>query len=225
MLNYFNTTGEDFDARPGTTCSFFSDREGNRVQVSSCSPDGPRGAAQLDDFERQQAKIVTAINTMNADVVSLEEIENSVKLIGETDRDDALKALVSALNSAAGTTRWAHVPSPPASALPTLAEQDVIRNAFIYNPSKVELVGASKVLVGSAAFGNAREPLAQAFKAKGGNDADAFGVIVNHFKSKGSGVDDETGQGNANPDRVAQAKDLAAFAEQFRNQRASPRCS
>ena len=28
-------------------------------------------------------------------------------------------------------------------------------------------------------------------------------MVVNHFKSKGSGVDDGTGQGNANPDRVA----------------------
>jgi hypothetical protein len=34
---------------------------------------------------------------------------------------------------------------------------------------------------------------------------------VNHFKSKGSGVDDGTGQGNANPDRVEQAEALAAW--------------
>src|SRR3712207_8392950 len=39
-----------------------------------------------------------------------------------------------------------------------------------------------------------------------------FRSIVNHFKSKGSGVDDGTGQGNANPDRIGQAKALAAFA-------------
>ena len=57
------------------------------------------------------------------------------------------------------------------------------------------------ILVGSAAFDNAREPLAQAFKRRR-PDADGFAVIVNHFKSKGSGVDDGTGQGNANPDRI-----------------------
>ena len=39
-------------------------------------------------------------------------------------------------------------------------------------------------------------------------------MIVNHFKSKGSGADDGTGQGNANPDRVAQAKALVTFADQ-----------
>jgi len=217
VLNYFNTTGADFDAGPGS-CTYFFDRTGtDPVTNNNCTPDGPRGAAQKEDFLRQQAKIVTAINTMKADVVSLEEIENSVKL-GE-DRDDALTALTRALNTAAGTTAWAFVPSPSAAQLPPVEAQDVIRNAFIYNPSKIETVGASKVLLGSAAFSNARQPLAQAFKAKGGRNADAFGVIVNHFKSKGSGVDDGTGQGNANPDRIAQAQALAAFADEFKSVR------
>ena len=149
--------------------------------------------------------------------MSLEEIENSVQF--GKDRDDAVSKLVDALNAAAGTTRWAFVPSPSAADLPDLAEQDVIRTAFIYDPSTVALVGASKVLVGEAAFGNAREPLAQAFKAKGTRDGAAFGVIVNHFKSKGSGTDDGTGQGNANPDRVAQATKLADFADAFKTER------
>ncbi|MEO5851208.1 MAG: ExeM/NucH family extracellular endonuclease, partial [Nocardioides sp.] len=220
VLNYFNTTGVAFDAQPGTTCSYFNDRTAtNPVTVSNCTPDGPRGAAEQEDFLRQQAKIIRAINTMDTDIVSLEEIENSVKLIGETDRDDALGALVAALNADAGGTRWAFAPSPDAADLPTLTEQDVIRTAFIYDPTTVELVGASKVLVGSAPFANAREPLAQAFKAKGAPDADAFGVIVNHFKSKGSGADDGTGQGNANPDRVAQAQALVTFADSFTSER------
>ncbi len=109
--------------------------------------------------------------------------------------------------------------SPPAAELPTLAEQDTIRNAFIYNPATVEPVGKSRVLTGIAAFGNAREPLAQAFKKVGDTNANAFGVIVNHFKSKGSGVDDGTGQGLANADRVAQARALADFADQFQASR------
>ena len=68
-----------------------------------------------------------------------------------------------------------------------MAEQDVIRNGFIYKPATVALVGGSEVLDRRRApFANAREPLAQAFKAVGHADADAFAVIVNHFKSKGS---------------------------------------
>ena len=223
VLNYFNTTGRDY-IRDGGACTFYSDREQNPVAVRDCgspSPsdgNGPRGAAQNDDLEAQQSKIVEAINTLDTDIVSLEEIENSVKLLSAADkgdRDDALKALVAALNEDAGTERWAPVTTPAASELPSLSEQDVIRNAFIYDPSTVAPVGRSRVLVGVSAFGNAREPLAQAFKKVGDTNANAFGVIVNHFKSKGSGVDDGTGQGNANPDRVAQAKALAAFADDF----------
>ena len=88
---------------------------GNRVTANTCSwtdtrgvvPPatpvvdgglGPRGAAQKcdcsdltdpnADFERQQAKEILAINTMDADVMSLEEVENAIKLgYGGVDRD------------------------------------------------------------------------------------------------------------------------------------------
>jgi len=216
VLNYFNTTGEDWVAS-GHSCTFYSDRDGNRNSVNDCGAVGPRGAAQADDLARQQVKIVAAINALGADVVSLEEIENSAAL-GEP-RDDALSALVSALNTAAGSTRWAFAPSPAPADLPATAEQDAIRTAFIYNPNTISLVGASRVLVGSAAFANAREPLAQAFKPKNAADTAAFAVVANHFKSKGSGVDDGTGQGNANPDRIAQAQALIPFANTFASDR------
>lgn len=217
VLNYFNTTGADY-VGTGHSCTFYNDRAGNRNTVNDCGATGPRGAAEADDLTRQQTKIVAAINALGADVVSLEEIENSVAL-GESNRDDALATLVAALNAAAGSTRWAFAPSPAASDLPPTAEQDVIRTAFIYNPATVSTVGASKVLVGSAAFANAREPLGQAFKPKGAADSSTFAVVVNHFKSKGSGADDGTGQGNANPDRVAQAQALVPFANEFASSR------
>ncbi|MGI8524049.1 MAG: ExeM/NucH family extracellular endonuclease [Nocardioides sp.] len=225
VLNYFNTTGKDWIAE-GNTCSFYTDRNGDPVTDNSCSGNGPRGAAESSggtdladptaDVERQRVKEVRAINTMDADIVSLEEIENSVAL-GEADRDDALKSLVNALNADPGKPHpWAYAPSPDPSDLPPTADQDVIRTAFIYNPDKVALVGASKVLSDQSGpgqpFENAREPLAQEFKRTGAMDSDGFAVIVNHFKSKGSGVDDGSGQGNANPDRVAQAHALVDFA-------------
>jgi predicted extracellular nuclease len=235
VLNYFNTTGKDWIAQ-GHSCTFYNDRAGDPVTDNTCSDNGPRGAAESSggtdltdktaDLERQVAKEVKAINTMDADIVSLEEIENSVAL-GESDRDDALKSLVTALNAAAGETRWAYVPSPDPSDLPPVEQQDVIRTAFIYNPSKVELVGGSEVLSDQSGpgqpFENAREPLAQEFKAKGTSDSDGFVVIVNHLKSKGSGVDDGTGQGNSNPDRVAQAHALVDFADQVEADRGTDR--
>jgi len=222
VLNYFNTTGEDWVTSGRGTCTYYNDRAGDPVTDNTCSPNGPRGAAQSSggtdltdptaDLERQRTKIVEAINTTDADILSLEEVENSVAL-GEADRDDALASLVDALNADAGSTRWAYVSTPAAEDLPPVAEQDVIRTAFIYNPETVDLVGGSVVLTDEPAFADAREPLAQAFKRAGALPSDAFLVIVNHFKSKGSGADDGTGQGLANPDRVAQAQALAAFAD------------
>lgn len=216
VLNYFPTTGAEFVAGGGS-CTYYTDRAGNPITNRSCTPDGPRGAANEENFLRQQAKIVAAINKLDAGIVSLEEIENSVKF--GKDRDFALANLVDALNVAAGAGTWAYAPSPAAADLPTPAEEDVIRTAFIYKPAQVELVGASKVLYDEVNFDNAREPLAQAFKPAGAADSRAFSVIVNHFKSKGSGVDDGTGQGNANPDRVGQAEALSAFAESFAAER------
>ena len=107
---------------------------------------------------------------VGADVVSLEEIENSAKF-GQ-DRDAALATLVDALNERAGADEWAFVPSPAVQ--PPLGEQDVIRLAFVYKPAAVEPVGGSEILVGSTAFGNARQPLAQEFRAVGGVDQQTF---------------------------------------------------
>ncbi len=212
VLNYFPTTGEEFvGLGGGHTCTYYNDRAGNPVTNNRCNPDGPRGAANDANLQRQQDKIVHAIDKLGASIVSLEEIENSVKF--GKNRDFALSTLVQALNDDAGAGTWSFAPSPDAANLPDLADQDVIRNAFIYKSADVSLVGASTVLTGSAAFDDAREPLAQGFKNAGASDDDAFAVIVNHLKSKGSGADDGTGQGNANPDRVAQAGALVDFAD------------
>ena len=212
MLNFFTETGDDFVA-DGGTCSFYTDRAGAEVTVNSCNGNGPRGAADDTNLARQRAKIVAAINTLGADVLSLEEIENSAQYAGANRRDDALSTLVDALNADAGSDVWEFVPSPGPADRPAVADEDVIRTAFIYKRAKVEPVGTSHILQ-DPAFDNAREPLAQAFRPAGGTPNQDFLAIVNHFKSKGSGVDDGTGQGNANPDRVAQAKALVTFADQ-----------
>jgi 5'-nucleotidase len=211
VLNYFTETGADWE-RDGGSCDYYTDRDNNVVTVDDCGAEGPRGAANTVNLLRQQEKIVAAINSLGADVLSLEEIENSAKYPSEADgRDHALATLVEALNADLGRDAWAFVPSP--GPRPAVADEDVIRTAFIYKKDSAETVGTSKILTGSPAFGNAREPLAQVFRPAGGTLNQQFVVIVNHFKSKGSGVDDGTGQGNANPDRVNQAKALVAFAQ------------
>lgn len=241
VQNYFTTTGADY-VTYGGTCTFYDDRDGNHIGDNTCtSPtggSGPRGAATQASFERQRAKIVTAINALGADIVSLEEIENSMKLAiaakagsypgspsTESWRDEALADLVKALNAAAGSRTWAFVPSPTeATTTANIASQDVIRTGFIYKPAKVVPVGASDIYFGEpadTAFANAREPLAQAFKPKGHPNADAFAVVVSHFKSKGDSNPPATGdnangeQGAFNGDRVRQATALVTFANEF----------
>ncbi|MGC0369872.1 ExeM/NucH family extracellular endonuclease [Microbacterium sp. SLBN-111] len=207
VLNYFTTTAESV----GCT-STYKDRAGNPITADKCPNNGPRGAANDENLQRQQSKIVAAINGLGADVVSLEEIENSAQF--GKDRDAALSTLVGALNAKAGSELWAFVPSP--AVLP--ASEDVIRTAFIYKKGIVAPVGDS-VILDDPAFANARQPLAQAFAPVGDPDAKIL-AIVNHFKSKGTS-DDATGdnaddgtQGAFNGDRVRQAEALGNFAKE-----------
>ena len=204
VLNYFTTLGtEDADCDP------YTDRDGGGVSVrTGCDQ---RGAWDAQDFQRQQEKIVSAINSLDADVVGLMEIENSAAL-GE-QADEALASLVTALNTAAGANTWAYVPS--STELPPASEQDVITNAMIYKPASVMRVDQSRALGDQSAegqaFGNAREPIAQVFKNKYGK-GDKFLFVVNHFKSKGSAGpfpgDEDTGdgQGSSVTSRILQAQ-------------------
>lgn len=203
VQNYFPTTG---DADPA--CQFYTDRENNPLTVKGgCLQ---RGAANAASLKRQQDKIVSGILASGADVLSLEEIENSAKF--GKDRDNALSILVAALNTAAPGT-WDYVRSP--ATRPAVNDEDVIRTAFIFKKAVAEPVGASVILDDAAFTGIARQPLAQAFKPAGAPDASKVLMIVNHFKSKGSAIGNDTdkGQGNSNLARTAQAKALLAFSD------------
>ena len=217
VLNYFSDLGEN---EPG--CKGYEDRDHKYVTDKNCKL---RGAWSSQAFANQQTKIVQAINTNDADVVALEEIENPVASGVSTDRDGALKSLVNALNAAAGSEVWAYVPSP--STVP--ANEDVIRIAFIYKKATITPVGDSVIYDDPAYTGLARQPLAQEFKpiTDANHEGKNFVVIANHFKSKGSApknlsgaeaaanTDNGDGQGNSNGVRVKQARALATFAQRF----------
>ena len=217
VLNYFSDLGEN---EPG--CKGYDDRDHKYVTDKNCKL---RGAWSSQAFANQQTKIVQAINTIDADVVALEEIENPVASGVSTDRDGALKSLVNALNAAAGSEVWAYVPSP--STVP--ANEDVIRIAFIYKKATITPVGDSVIYDDPAYTGLARQPLAQEFKpiTDANHEGKNFVVIANHFKSKGSApknlsgaeaaanTDNGDGQGNSNGVRVKQARALATFAQRF----------
>lgn len=170
---------------------------------------GARSAAQL---EAQRDKIVAALTTLDAEVVALQEIENSTHF-GPGTPDVAVADLVAALNAAEGGDVWAYVPTPAALLDPAVQPgTDVIMNAIIYRTDAVTPVGDSLALVDEA-FDNAREPIAQVFRPLPGGAP--FAVVANHFKSK-SAPEGETGepadgQGWFNAERVAQAQALAGF--------------
>ena len=149
---------------------------------------------------------MAAINKLGASIVSLEEIENSAQ-VRPGPRRRASPPWSTRSTPPPAPARWAFAPSPAAADLPPTAEQDVIRTAFIYKPADVSL-GRCARRCSIGVGGRSPTPASRwprASRPTGAPDSDAFAVIVNHFKSKGSGVDDGTGQGNANPDRVAQA--------------------
>ncbi|MHA7303662.1 ExeM/NucH family extracellular endonuclease [Arthrobacter sp. TMN-49] len=205
VQNYFTATGEQ-----NPSCQFYTDRAGNPVTVKSgCDQ---RGAANAASLQRQQDKIVAGINTSGADVLSLEEVENSAKFA--KDRDSALATLVAALNVASPGT-WDYVRSPAADKRPDVAIEDVIRTAFIFKKNVAAPVGESVILDDPAFTKTARQPLAQSFKLADAADSAKVLLIANHFKSKGSAAtpdDTDKGQGNSNLARTKQAQALAKFS-------------
>ncbi|WP_218566129.1 ExeM/NucH family extracellular endonuclease [Vallicoccus soli] len=171
-----------------------------------------RGARTDAEFEQQAAKVVSALGGLDAEVVTLMEIEDTDSTgLTPGDADTAVADLVARLNAAAGGRVWAYSPFPQEL---YGVERDVIRNAIIYKRAAVRPVGAPVGLVDETVWSNAREPVAQTFKARG----DTFTVVANHFKSKGgtgTGDNADNGQGAYNGDRVRQAASLDAFLDRL----------
>jgi len=178
--------------------------------LTTQDPDA-RGARSPEQLAAQKSKIVEAINALDADVVALMEIENSIHF-GTGAPDVALADLVAGLNADAGAGTWDYVRTPAPLATPAaVATTDVIMSAIIFRTDAATPVGASQTVVDEEVWDNAREPIAQTFTPVGGGEP--FTVVANHFKSKsgGEGEEPDDGQGFFNADRVAQARSVAAF--------------
>ncbi|ERS50814.1 MULTISPECIES: ExeM/NucH family extracellular endonuclease [unclassified Corynebacterium] len=202
VLNYFTSLGEEFGG------SAYTDREGNKVTVNRGKTRGAYTESALKDQER---KIVAAINGLDADVIGLSEIEDGYAVTGDfNQRDKALKRLTEKLNEAAGSEKWAFVPSPSKEQVPE--HPDVIRTAFIYHKDVVKPVGESRIFQDPRFSGTAREPLAQEFQPLNSDD-ESFVAVANHFKSKGSVAkgDEDSGDGQGNNPNVRNAQAQAVL--------------
>ncbi|GAB2800951.1 ExeM/NucH family extracellular endonuclease [Halomonas shantousis] len=199
VLNYFTTL----------------DQNGNTFLTPGGVEQGPRGAETQEEFVRQQAKIVSAINGTDAEVVGLMELQNN-----GYDNDSAIANLVDALNAEAdeGVT-WAYAtprvdPQDPDSAIDVPGD-DAITVGVIYNSEAVDPLGAAATTTEGAFADANRAPIMQTFRDQ--ETGGVFSVVVNHFKSKGSILDGEEatgdGQGNNNPTRVEAAEQLSDWID------------
>jgi predicted extracellular nuclease len=174
-----------------------------------------RGATTAAEFVRQRDKIIAAINTMNADVVGLMEMEND-----GSGASSAVADLVNGLNLAAGAQTWSYV-TDPSNLGNTAGGTDQIKVAIIYKSAQV-MTDRATLLCDDPAFANGRTPTAQTFRSAVNNGR--FTIVVNHFKSKsastpptGADIDQLDGQAAYNASRRAQALALNACVSMWKD--------
>lgn len=198
-------------------------------QGSICGPQvnqGCRGADSASELQRQQDKIVSAIQALDADIVGLIEIENNGFGPGS-----AIQTLVDAVNMAYNGSDVDNVINSETYRVVEVAVNgspdealgdDVITVGYIYKPASVSPVGLTATL-DTGAFdqtqddGISRQPLAVSFSEVSTDEV--FTVVVNHLKSKrppstpqNDGNDDQgDGQGSWNLRRTEAAKQLASW--------------
>ena len=166
-----------------------------------------RGANTLFEYNRQRAKMLSAMVGVDADVLGLLEVEN------DAGANSALQDIVNGLNAAMGAGTYSFIDTGAFGG-------DAIRSAIVYKPGKVTPVGPFKLLDGSVDprwidRGN-RPALTQTFDENA--TGERFTLSVNHLRSKGSSCDSATspfndpdtgdGQGNCNLVRTAAANAL-----------------
>ncbi len=158
------------------------------------------------EFTRQRDKLLAALAGLDADIIGLNELENTT---GVEPLGDSTNGIVAGLNAMLGAGTYAYIDTG-------VIGTDAIRVGLIYKPAKVAPVGDFKLLTAAVdprfLDTKNRPALAQTFEelATGAR----FTVVVNHLKSKGSDCNDVgdpdigDGQGNCNQTRKAAAQAL-----------------
>ena len=181
-----------------------------------------RGANTYSEYERQLAKIINALDDMDADVLGLIEVENDG--FGE---DSTIAQLVGELNAAFGPDTYAYIDVSDNDESGLLGT-DAIMSSIIYRPSVVTPVGAPKVLMEDNAI---TDEYGSLFRDRGTRPSVAqlfmhtqskreFVFNVNHLRSKSSACnkygipnDDSAVQGNCNLTRTRAAKAVSVWLD------------
>ena len=161
---------------------------------------------QPTEFTRQRDKLLAALAGLDADIIGLNELENTT---GVDPLGDATNGIVAGLNAQLGAGTYAYINTG-------VIGTDAIRVGLIYKPADVTPVGAFQILDSSDdprfIDTKSRPALAQTFEENA--TGARFTVVVNHLKSKGSACDDVgdpdmgDGQGNCNGTRTLAAQAL-----------------
>ncbi|HUQ43996.1 MAG TPA: ExeM/NucH family extracellular endonuclease [Candidatus Limnocylindria bacterium] len=161
---------------------------------------------QPQEFTRQRTKLLQALVGIDADVLGLNEIENTP---GVSPLGDPGRGLVAGVNDILGAGTYDFIDTG-------VIGTDAIRVGLMYKPAAVTPVGDFKVLTSAVDSRfidtKSRPALAQTFEEIA--TGERFTVVVNHLKSKGSACLDVgdpdllDGQGNCSQTRRAAAEAL-----------------
>ena len=169
----------------------------------------PRGADNEEELVRQQAKLVSAITALDADVIGLMEMENDG--FGEFS---AISDLVAAIN-AETDSEYTFV-----NFNTDKIGTDDITTAIIYRKDVVEEAGTASFTTTAPFDYSNRPPIAQSFRKLDNNEE--FTVAVAHLKSKGgcrsadgNNADQGDGQGCWNEIRTEGANKFADWLMSF----------
>jgi predicted extracellular nuclease len=196
MLNFFLTA----DIEPNSPPSPLDNKCGPLQNLECRGWDSNQPA----EFDRQRDKLLAALAGLDADVIGLNEIENTA---GVDPLGHPTDGIVAGLNATAGVGPYDRIDTG-------VIGTDAIRVGFIYRTDVVTPVGSFEVLTSSVdpRFDDSRSrpALAQTFEEIA--TGERFTVVVNHLKSKGSACagdpDTGDGQGNCNETRTLAAQAL-----------------
>lgn len=156
-----------------------------------------------------------AANLNRPDIVALQEIQDNNGAVNDAVTDGTLsgRALADAV-AAAGGPRYVYVEIAPADDTSGGQPGGNIRNAFLYDPSRVRLLGLEQVAPDSAAFTASRIPLVGDFAF-----GDELVTLVNvHSSSKGGGTplfgDTFPPVNGSEDERLAQSREINAYVDE-----------
>ncbi len=153
-----------------------------------------RGAGSQAALERQTARLVATLTGLDADIITVMEIEND-----GTGPESAVARLAATMGE-----QWRFSVSGQ-------HQQDVIRSAFLFDSEKVQVSGAPKTIATGPFHNAGRVPLVQTFRVR--QHDRRVRLVASHFKSKscrgakGLNQDQNDGQGcfGATRTRAAEA--------------------